>query len=127
MHFLSKEHLPFTIFAILIWISLSLTPLLLIFYPCKIFKRCLNCCHNRIWHALHTFVEAFQGCYKDGVTGGRDLRSMSGVYSLFRFILIYHVVLYWLRLCKLHREKLLLGAIHLILIEMILLKYVYTS
>ena len=38
-------------------------------------------------HCPH-FVEAFQGCYKDGVTGGWNLQSMSGVYSLFRFVLI---------------------------------------
>jgi len=65
-----------------------LTPFLLIFYPCKIFCRCLNCCHKRRWHALHTFVEAYHGCYKNGVTGGWDFRSMSGVYMLFRLVLV---------------------------------------
>jgi len=38
MYYLSEEHLPYTIFAILIWVSLFLPPLLLIFYPCKIFS-----------------------------------------------------------------------------------------
>ena len=45
-------------------------------YPCKVFSRCLNCCHKRRWHALHTFVEAFQECYKDGVTVLED-----GIYD----------------------------------------------
>ena len=94
--YLSKEHLPFAITASLILFLISLPPLLLIFYPCRIFNRCLNCCHKRRWHALHTFVEAFQGCYKDGVTGGWDLRSMSGVYLLFRVVLVldnYHKIM----------------------------------
>jgi len=64
--FFSDEHFPFAIIAILILVFV-LPPLLLIFYPCKLFSRCFNCCHKRRWHALHTFVEAFQGCYKDRV------------------------------------------------------------
>ena len=95
VQFLSKEHLPFAIVSLLILAFTILPPLLLIFYPCKIFNSCLNRCHKRRFHALHIFVEAFQGCYKDGVTGGWDLRSMSGVYLLLRFVLVllnYHMV-----------------------------------
>ena len=95
VRFLSEEHLPFAIIAFLIVVFTFLPPLLLIFYPCKVFNRCLNCFTKRRWHALNTFVEAFQGCYKNGVTGGWDFRSMSGVYLLFRFILLlanYHMI-----------------------------------
>jgi len=95
VHYFSEEHLPFAIIAIVILLSLILPPFLLIFYPCKVFKRCLNCCHKRRWHALHTFVEAYRGSYKNGVNGGRDFRSMSGVYMLFRVALIivnYHII-----------------------------------
>ena len=42
IHYLSKEHLPFAITAILILVFLLLPPFLLIFYPCKIFSRCLQ-------------------------------------------------------------------------------------
>ena len=86
--FLGEEHLPFAIIAYCVISFTLIPPLLLIFYPCNIFKKCLNRCSARRWHALHIFVEAFQGCYKDGVTGGWDLRSMSGVYLLFRFLLL---------------------------------------
>ena len=95
VQFLSREHLPFAIVSFLILAFTSLPPLLLILYPCKIFNRCPNRCHKRRCHALHIFVEAFQGCYKDGVTGGWNLRSMSGVYLLLRFVLVllnYHMV-----------------------------------
>ena len=94
VQFFSREHLPFAIISFLILAFTFLPPLLLVFYPCKMLNRCPNCCHKRRWHALHIFVEAFQGCYKDGVTGGWDLRSMSGVYLLFRFVLVmvhYHI------------------------------------
>ena len=94
VRFLSEEHLPFAIIALLILVFTFLPPLLLIFYSCKVFNRCLNHCSKRQWLVLRTFVEAFQGCYRDGVTGGWDFRSMSGVYLLLRLILFlanYHV------------------------------------
>jgi len=47
--------------------------LLLILYPTRVFKKCSTCCRCRRWHALHTFMEAFQGQYKDGTNGTRDL------------------------------------------------------
>jgi len=46
-------------------------------------------------HALHTFIEAFQGCHKNEVTGGWDFRTMSGVYMLICIVLIFinfHIV-----------------------------------
>jgi len=84
--FLGEEHLPFAITSCFIIRFTFLPPLLLIFYPCKVFNK--YCCHNRRCNALHIFFEAFQGCYKDGVTRGRDLRSISRVYLLFRFLLL---------------------------------------
>ena len=92
VHYLSKEHLPFVIIAILNLIFILLPPILLVFYPCKILNKCPN---SRRWHALHIFIETFHGCYKNGVTGGWDLRSMSGLYMLLRLVSIilnYHVV-----------------------------------
>ena len=82
VYYLSVEHLPFAIIAFLVLFLVSLPPLLLIFYPCKIINRCR---YKRRWHALRTFVEAFHGCYKNGVTGGWDFRSGSGVHMLNRF------------------------------------------
>jgi len=94
VHYLSEEHLPFAIIAILILLFILLPPFLLIFYPCKIFNRCLNSCHKRRWHALHTFVETFHGCYKNRFTEGKDFRSMSGIYMFIRILVVifhYHV------------------------------------
>ena len=63
-------------------------PLILLFlYPLRCFQKCLNRCHLRCT-ALHTFVDAFQGCYKNGTHGTRDYRWFAGVHLLMRFVIV---------------------------------------
>jgi len=59
---------------------------LLILYPTRIFKRSISSCRFKRWHALHAFMEAFQGQYKDGTrtTGTRDIGMVSALYLIFR-------------------------------------------
>ena len=84
----SKSYLIFAIPAALVITLTSFPALLLILYPIKPFKVCLSkmkldCA------AVHTFVEKFHGCYKDGTqgdSGERDLRSFSGLYLILRVI-----------------------------------------
>ena len=58
----SEDHLRFAIFSVCIVLVLVVLPIfLLILYPTRIFKKCITCCRFRRWHALHTFMEAFQG------------------------------------------------------------------
>ena len=59
---------------------------LLLLYPMKCFQRCLGRCGVR-WHALHIFIDAFQGCYKDGTNGTRDCRYFAALYLITRFTL----------------------------------------
>ena len=47
--------------------------IILFLYPFLCFQRCLNRLRIRSL-ALHTFVDAFEGCYKDGANGTRDCR-----------------------------------------------------
>ena len=64
-----------------------LPPLLLILYPMKAFQSCLSKCHlNSI--TLKVFVEKVQGCYRNGLDGGRDMRSFSGLYFLLQFFIL---------------------------------------
>ena len=52
--------------------------ILLILYPTKLFRKCVSCiCGFRKWHALHVFVESFQGQYKDGTNDTHDFRMVS--------------------------------------------------
>ena len=86
--FLGKEHLPYGILALLISTCFNILPLLLLlFYPMNWFQKCLN--RLRLSHvALHTFVDSFAGCYKDGTEPGtRDCRYFAALYLLIRILL----------------------------------------
>jgi len=59
--------------------------LLLLLYPVHFFQQCPDCCRVR-WHALP--IDAFQGCYKVGTNGTREIATnleqpflLPGVYS----------------------------------------------
>ena len=52
--------------------------LLLVLYPFKLFRRCLSKCKlDKLFVTI--FVEKFHSCYRDGLDGGRDMRSFSGL------------------------------------------------
>ena len=85
--YFSKEHLPYAILAAAVCFTFILAPLLLlILYPMRCFQRCLGC-FNASWHALHTFNDAFHGCYKNGTNGTRDYRYFAAVYLAVRIIM----------------------------------------
>jgi len=60
--------------------------ILLILYPTRLFRRFITCCGFRRWHALHMFVESFQGQYKDGTNGTRDFRMVSTSFLILRIL-----------------------------------------
>ena len=62
-----------------------LPALLLVFYPIKVFRNCLTKCKLDSL-SLTAFTERFYGCYRDGLDGGRDMRSFAGFYFLLRFL-----------------------------------------
>ena len=81
------DHLPYGIIAVLVLVIFIVLPLvLLIIYPCRCFQRFLGLFQFR-FHALHTFMDAFQGCYKNGTNGTRDCRYFAAVYLLVRLLL----------------------------------------
>ena len=85
--YFGKEHLPYAVLAVFVVLIFILFPiLLLLLYPMRCFQRCLGCCRVR-WHALHIFIDAFQGCYKDGTDGTQDCRYFAGLYLLIRLVL----------------------------------------
>ena len=93
--FFGKDHLPYGVFALFMLITVNVCPLLLFFfYPMKWFQKCLN--HLRLSHlALHTFIDSFTGCYKDGTEPGtRDCRYFAGLCLLIRIscYVIYEAV-----------------------------------
>jgi len=86
-YFGTSKHLPYAILAVFVVLTFVFFPiLLLLLYPMKCFRRCLDRCKVRS-HALHIFVDTFQGCYKDGTNGTRDCRYFAAVYLILRFTL----------------------------------------
>ena len=83
--YFGRSHLPYAIMAITILIIFVLLPILL--YPCNWFQRLLNVFPVN-WQVLHTFVDSFQGCYKDGTEAGtRDYRWFSSFFFIIRITL----------------------------------------
>lgn len=88
IEFLKGNHIPFAILAVIIIIIFGIfPPLLLIFYQFQPFQACLESCKLRR-QGVQQFVEAFQGCYKDGTNGKIDSRFFAGLYFIFRFIVL---------------------------------------
>ena len=49
----------------------------------------MSCYCTRIrWQFLHTFADAFQGCYKNGTNGAHDCCYFAGLYLLFQAVLL---------------------------------------
>lgn len=85
--YFSHDHLPYAALAVIILATFgAIPPLLLLLYPFRWFQRCLTRCKLQS-HALRAFVDAFQGCYKDGKNGGPDRRYFAGIYFIFRIVI----------------------------------------
>ena len=91
--FLGSHHLPYACLALFFLLTFTLLPMLLLFlYPCSCFQVCLNrtgcSCQS-----LHIFMDTFQGHYKNGTDGTRDLRFFSGLNLLLRVVVYASTVL----------------------------------
>ena len=84
---LSSEHVAFIIPAVFIFLVFNVLPtLLLLLYPIGMFRACLSKCRlDGI--ALGIFVEKFYSCYRDGLDGGKDMRSFAALYFFTRLFL----------------------------------------
>ena len=86
LEYFGEEHLPFGILAIAVAIIfVILPPVVLFLYPCKCLHTLCRKLRNHD-HALYTFMEAFQGYYKDGTNG--DCRYFAAVYLCVRVLVL---------------------------------------
>ena len=88
VEYFGSEHLPYAILALCTLITLIVFPALLMFlYPCACFQRLLNrfCCNSL---ALRTFMDIYQGIYKDRTNNTRDYCYFSGVFFKARTAVI---------------------------------------
>ena len=86
IEYFGDQHLPYGVLAVFVMLVFIFFPvLLLLLYPMRCFQHCLSCCGVR-WHALPIFIDAFQGCYKDGTNGSRDHRRFAAAFLLARIL-----------------------------------------
>ena len=71
--------------AVLCLIVFNLLPMaVVLLYHLKIFQQFLTWCRlDR--PGLHALVDAYQGCFKNSATDGKERRYFAGIYLLFRF------------------------------------------
>ena len=90
VEYFGPKHLPYAVMAIVVLFIFVLLPtLLLTLYPFRAVQKCLNLLPGRSQLFLNTFVDSFQGCYKNGTEPGtRDYRYLSALHFIIRFIMI---------------------------------------
>ena len=77
-------HLPYALLALAVLLVFTFLPILLLcVYPCDCFQRVLNRYHLSS-QTLHTFMDTFQGGFKDGTNGTKDCRYFAAVYLIVR-------------------------------------------
>ena len=88
--YLGSSHIGYAVITLFLVFVVLIIPIILLFlYPCRCFHNCLNHFHLRLL-PLHAFVDAFQGCYKDGTNGTRDCRYFAGFQLvLFPFVFLF--------------------------------------
>ena len=87
VEYFGSEHLLIALLALTVLALLVVLPMLLLFlYPLRCFQRLLNRLHLNS-HVLRTFMDVFQGTFKDGTNGTRDYRSFSGLLLLSGLVL----------------------------------------
>lgn len=87
----SPRHRIFMLLALLVLCLVIIPlPMILLLYPLQATQRCLNftrCLRKR--QTLAAFMDAFQGCYKNGIDPGtRDYRWFSAVYFFMRIAIL---------------------------------------
>ena len=96
VRYFGDEHLPYAITAtVILTLFVCIPTTIFILYPFKFFQNFLSLFPIN-WHFLHAFVDAFQGCYKDGTEPGTfDCRWFSTLFFLIRllFFIIYGMTL----------------------------------
>ena len=81
-------HLPYALLALVLSVVLVVIPTLLLFlYPCRCCQRILNKanCNSPV---LRTYMDVFQGHYKDGTENSKDFRYFAGIFLVVRMVVI---------------------------------------
>lgn len=85
--YLKGEHLYFAVLALLVLLFFNILPVVVLsLYQFKLFRK-IMCCLPVRQHIFNTFIDSFQGCFKNGTKPGtRDCRWFSAMYFLLRVL-----------------------------------------
>lgn len=87
VEYLKGDHILYATIAVAVCVLFIVPlPVLLLVYPLACFQKCLNRLNFRN-HFTTAFMDALQGCYKDGSDGRQDCRYFSAVYFLLRIVI----------------------------------------
>ena len=87
-YFSLSGHLPYALLALVLSVALVVIPTLLLFlYPCHCCQRILNKAHCNS-PVLRTYMDVFQGHYKDGTDNSKDFRYFAGIFLVVRVVAI---------------------------------------
>ncbi len=88
--YFGPKHLPYAVIAISVYCIFVFLPVFILFlYPFKFFRNIVNRFPSRCILFFNTFVDSFQGCYKDGTEpGSRDYRWVSVLPFTSRWLCI---------------------------------------
>ena len=90
--YFGRDHLPYVVINLIILLLFVCIPAtILALYQTRLFQKCLHLIRFRCL-SLQIFVELFQGCYKDGTSGTRDLRFTASLYLFLRLGLLFSYV-----------------------------------
>ena len=71
---------------LLLFLAFNILPLIVLTcYPLKAFRSCLSKFHLN-FVAMNIFIDRVHSCYRNGLDGGRDMRSFSRPYFFLRFM-----------------------------------------
>ena len=85
--YFGNQHLPYALLALAVLLVFTLLVILLLcLYPCRCFQRFLNRYHLSS-PAFHTFLDTFQGSFKDGTNGTGDCQYFAAIYLTARVVL----------------------------------------
>ncbi|CAI8026067.1 hypothetical protein GBAR_LOCUS15031 [Geodia barretti] len=83
----SYKCLPYLLIAVLVSLSISVIPsVLLCLYPTRVYRHLSRFLSARKRLAITAFAEALHSCFKDGLNGTRDYRALAGA-QLFIILL----------------------------------------
>ena len=87
LEWFGHKHIQYLSIELIPFFFLTLIPSVFhIIYPTRIYEYLSRCISGRKRLAITAFAEALQVCFKDGLNGTRDYRSLAGLITLFPII-----------------------------------------